>query len=150
MGGSHRVFEVDGLTDIMTKSTHFNNDGFTLIEVLVALAVVAIAVSALLRLQLISIKMTDNTVASTHALFLAQQKIDETIAQSSFGAGTTTGSITLNNRELNWRRTVTDLCLPELDRKDFALLRRVEIDVNWTRGSEDKRLNLTTYVTDIK
>ena len=150
MGGSHRVFEVDGLTDIMTKSTHFNNDGFTLIEVLVALAVVAIAVSALLRLQLISIKMTDNTVVSTHALFLAQQKMDETIAQSSLGAGTATGSITLNNRELNWRRTVTDLCLPELDRKDFALLRRVEIDVNWTRGSADKRLNLTTYVTDIK
>jgi len=134
----------------MTKSTRLNNDGFTLIEVLVALAVVAIAVSALLRLQLISIKMADNTVASTQAMFLAQQKLDETIAQSSLESGTTTGSVSLNNRELNWRRTVTNLRLPELDQKDFALLRCVEIDVNWTRGSADKHLNLTTYVTDIK
>ncbi len=150
MGGSHRVFEVDGLTDIMTKHTRFNNDGFTLIEVLVALAVVAIAVSALLRLQLISIKMADSTVASTQAAFLAQQKLDETIAQSFLGPGTTTGSVTLNNRELNWRRTVTNLRLPELDQNDFAPLRRVEIDVSWTPGSADKHLNLTTYVTDIK
>ena len=134
----------------MTKSTRLNNNGFTLIEVLVALAVVAIAVSALLRLQLISIKMTDNTVASTHTLFLAQQKMDETIAQLSLEPGTTTGSVSLNNRELNWRRTVTNLRLPELDQNDFAPLRLIEIDVSWTRGSADKHLNLTTYVTDTK
>jgi len=125
---------------------HYKN-GFTLIEVVIALAIVAIAVAALLRLQLISINMTSSTATTTQALFLAQQKMDETLANLSYPSGTDQGTIQQGRDELNWKREITDLQLQNLNKNDFAPLRRVLVDVSWKQGNHNKHISLTTYVT---
>ena len=122
-------------------------NAFTLIEVVVALAIVAIAVAALLRLQLISINTTDSTAATTQALSLAQQKMDETLANLSTLSGTDQGTTCYGSDQLNWKRQITDLNLQNLNKNDFAPLRRVLVDVSWKQGSHNKHISLTTYVT---
>ncbi|MBN2376890.1 MAG: prepilin-type N-terminal cleavage/methylation domain-containing protein [Sedimentisphaerales bacterium] len=124
----------------------YNKNGFTFIEILAALAIVAIAVVALLRLQLISINMTDRTDLTTRALFLAQQKIDETLALLSPPSGTDHGTIRRDAGELNWKREITDLNINRLNQSDFAPLRRVLVEVSWKQGNHNKQISLTTYI----
>ena len=48
-----------------------HNSGFTFIEVVMALAIVSIALVALLRLHLVSIRMADTINVRSHPLLLA-------------------------------------------------------------------------------
>ena len=54
---------------------------FTFIEVIVALTVVSISLLALLRLHLISIRMTETAEITSQAVFLADQKLAEKLQQ---------------------------------------------------------------------
>ena len=54
--------------------------GFTLIEVIAALAIVSIALLGLLELHLTSIKMTDTARTTALAILVAQEKAAETAA----------------------------------------------------------------------
>ena len=126
--------------------SHYKRNGFTFIEILVALAIVAIAVIALLRLQLISINMTDQTDLTTRALFLAQQKIDESLAHLSPPPGTDHGTVRRDAGNMNWKREITDLNINRLNQSDFAPLRRVLVEVSWKRGNHNKHISLTTYI----
>ena len=123
---------------------------FTFIEVIVALAIVAIALTALLRLHLISINMTDRTNVRTQAVLLAQSKMDEVTADVSPYVGVTNGTIRRNQLDFNWQRRITELNIPQLDKNDFDTLRRVDVDVSWKHGNNNKHINLTTYVTNVK
>ena len=66
--------------------------GFTFLEVLAALAIVAIALVALLHLHLISIRTTERNDIHTRAGFLAQQKIAELTAKEYPLIGTESGT----------------------------------------------------------
>ena len=125
-------------------------NAFTFIEVIVALAIVAIAITALLRLHLISINMTDRTNTRIQAVLLAQSKMDEVITDVSPYVGVTNGTIRQNQLDFNWQRSITELHLPQLDKNDFDTLRRVDVDVSWKHGNNNKHINLTTYVTHAK
>lgn len=127
-----------------------NKSAFTLIEVLVALVIIAISLVGLIRLNLISIRITEAAEISSQAVLLANEKIAETLAQGYPEEGTKTGSVEKNALCLNWRTEVTNIAPAHPDELDLTGLRKIYVDVSWEHGTRRKHVQMSTYVADRK
>ena len=123
---------------------------FTFIEVIVALAIVSISLLGLLKLHLVSIGMADAAAMTAQAVFLAQEKIAETMARGYPQVGVDTGAAEYDRADFRWRTEVSDLQLPELAQAEVAGLRKVSVDVTWKQGIRRKHLQMSTCVADRK
>ena len=133
-----------------TTTEGIHKSAFTFIEVLVALVIVSISLLALIRLHIISISMTDTAQITSQAVFLANEKIAETLAAGYPEEGTNSGTVQRNALALHWQTEVTGLQPSHLDGMDIAGLQRIFVDVRWKQGSRRKHLQMSTYVADRK
>jgi general secretion pathway protein I len=96
--------------------------GFTLVEVLVALAVLAVALAAVTHSVSLGIDLSADLRDRNVALWVAQNRLVQHQAQRDFPApDTTEGTIDMAGRTWRWREQVANT--PE------QKLRRIEIDV---------------------
>ena len=123
---------------------------FTFVEVIAALAIVSISLLGLLRLHLLSIRMAEAARMTSQAVFLAQDKIAETLAGGYPELGTNSGSDERDNSPLKWRTEVTDLHLSQLAGADITGLRKISVDVTFKQGVYRKHLQMSTCVADRK
>ena len=128
----------------------YKHKGFTFLEVLAALAIVSIALVALLRLHLISIRTTERNDIHTHAGFLAQQKMAELIAKEYPLIGTESGTLSQDGITLHWQTNVRPFDLAGYKQDESSALRKVCVDVRWKNGRQDKHFRLATIVADRK
>lgn len=119
---------------------------FTFVEVLIALSVVAIALLALLKLHLVSLEIADRAQVMSQAVFLAEQKVAETLADGYPKPGTDSGTIQDSGVPLDWQVEVTDLRVPELRAAADKGLRKILVDVSWKQRVGRKHLQMCTYV----
>lgn len=109
-------------------------DGFTLIEVLVALAVVAVALSAGMRALAQGADGATSLKARTLALWVAENRLARAqLADPPPAAGMTNGDETQAGVTLAWRQTVSvtpnpafrkiDIVVTEPAQPDYALAR---------------------------
>ncbi len=122
--------------------------GFTLIEVIAALAIVSIALLGLLHLHLVSLRTADRALVITQAVFLAQEKMADVLCCGYPPLGAESGVVEVNGSELAWRTEVTDERAlpggpPDLRPRD---LRKVAVDVSLEKEPGGKTIHLTTYV----
>lgn len=83
--------------------------GFTLVEVLVALAIIAIALAAASRAASVAIDSAQESRLRTLATWVAQNRIAELNAQRAFPpAGSHTGHSSMSGIDFEWRETVSD------------------------------------------
>jgi len=92
--------------------------------------------------------MTDTAEITSQAIFLANEKIAETLAPDYPEEGTNSGTVEKNALCLHWRTEVTDLQPSQLGELDIDGLRRVFVDVSWKQGIRRKHLQMSTYVAD--
>jgi type II secretion system protein I len=121
---------------------------FTLMEVVAALAIVSIALLALLRLHLLSVKTADQGQILTHAVLLAQEKMAEGVAGGYPQVGTRAGEVDSGGARLLWKTEVADArssAPPQLDLK-LGGLRKLSVEVAWEKGSGEKQIRMTTLV----
>lgn len=105
------------------------NRGFTLIEVLVALAVLAIALTAVMRTLAQSIDMSASLRDHNVALWVAQNRLAEHQIRKDWPAqDTTEGTTEMAGREWRWREQVSGTPEPAL--------RRIEIEVRAAQGDQ--------------
>ncbi|MGA9163869.1 MAG: type II secretion system minor pseudopilin GspI [Thiobacillus sp.] len=113
--------------------------GFTLVEVLVALAILAIALAAASRL---AVMMADSSAELRQRLlagWVAQNRLAELQARRAWpGVGTRTGEAEQAGLKLTWRETVGTTPNP--------LFRRVEISVGESGRDEHALAQLTGYL----
>jgi general secretion pathway protein I len=84
--------------------------GFTLIEVLVALAILAIALAAAVRASSIAIDGANETKLRTLATWVAQNRLAETTAATGAslpGTSETSGRTSMANIEFEWRQKIS-------------------------------------------
>jgi Tfp pilus assembly protein PilV len=115
-----------------------------------ALAIVSIALVALLRLHLVSIRMADTSRVRSQALLLAREKIEEQLATGFPQPSTNTGTEHINSLELKWSTEVTEAELPTINGIRINDLRRISVNVRWNQGPGQKEVKLSTLVANRK
>jgi general secretion pathway protein I len=120
--------------------------GFTLLEVLVAVAIVGIALVAFLRLHLLSLDATIRAQDLTTAVLLAQGRL------ATMGAAPEPGEEEgkFEGPELErfrWVSAVTEHTLELGSTQPPVQLRRVQVTVYWLDGQQQRSYSLETYGT---
>ena len=123
--------------------------GFTLIEVVVALAVVSIALLGLLRLHLLSVASADKAQTLTAAVLLARARITEATCSGYPRVGVESGRAETEGGEMTWRTQVTN-GQPTRRGEVRDGLRRIAVEVAWGRGTARKQIEMTTYVAETR
>lgn len=113
--------------------------GFTLVEVLIALAVLAIALTAVLRTMGQAIDSTNTLRERSTALWVAQNRLAEHQMRRDWPApDTTDGEAEIGGVKWFWREQVSTT--PE------SRIRRIEITVRRIAGSPDTQARLVGYL----
>ena len=121
---------------------------FTLIEVLIALAITVIGLVPLLHLLTASILMTDSAWNLSQATLIGNARLAEVISQNDLKIGAEKGSVESREKEIvfDWQSKVTETFIEELEEANPADLRKVTVTVMWHEGQSRKQISLTTYV----
>jgi len=121
---------------------------FTLIEVLVALAITVIGLVPLLHLLTTSILMTDSAWNLSQATLIGNAKLAEVISDNNLEIGTDQGSVESQEKEIvfDWQSKVTEAQIEELEDTGLTGLHKVTVTVMWHEGQSRKQIFLTTYV----
>ena len=123
--------------------------GFTLVEVLVALAILAIAVVALINLQLTSMKLSDRSQRTSEAAALARAKLAEIAGRESVPVGRSSGTAEgAGGMSYSWSATVAELDDAALAAVNVTAMRSVAVEVLWPDGQATRRVQFNTWVRD--
>ena len=116
--------------------------GFTLLEVVVALSILAVTFVVLLGLRNRDILQHQEARSITRATLLAQKKISEVEMGDFPSLGAFSGDFPEPDDRFNWTQTVTPTPF------DFA--RQVDVVVAWHEGEHQESVLVTTFVMDEK
>ena len=126
------------------------NNGFTLIEVLIAMAIFSIGILAVASLQLVNTKNNTTANIMTQATMLARAQIEQLKNENiTTSADLTIGNHNDPNNPIDengaaggiYTRTWTVSSLPS---PPFNAARKVEVAVNWNRLGQNRSVVLTT------
>ena len=116
------------------------NKGFTLMEVMVALAVVAVALTAIYRMHTQTLFMDTRGRFDTVATLLARQKIADIDTTTLTDLTEDSGDFGDLHPGYTWR-IETDTVSSDLIKDDGPTLKRITLTV----GLDDQTFTLTTY-----
>ncbi|CUQ67274.1 prepilin-type N-terminal cleavage/methylation domain-containing protein [Candidatus Nitrospira inopinata] len=132
-------------------TTFSRESGFTLLEVMLAVALLAIALPVLLGLRNFDIDLHHRARELTTATLLAQEKLLETELAGLYPIGETTGEFRMpplgapmvdrtSDRPAGyrWKQTIAPTPL--------ELVREVRVTISWPRGRTEETVEVSTYV----
>jgi type II secretion system protein I len=127
---------------------------FTLMEVLIALSITAIALIPLLQLLVKSITVMDSASCLSRASLIGNARLAETIGQGYPQIGTDSGVIREQVRDVTfkWKVTVADVRDKELSELNINDIRSINVTIMWDEGRRQKNISVSTFVSknDIK
>jgi general secretion pathway protein I len=123
--------------------------GFTLLEVLVATLIMAVAVTGLLSAISTSLRSASRLTDYDRATLLARQKMDELLIAKGLPKLTTfdggwerevTGAV-----NMGWRARLTPFEMPPSAGPGTPFLERVELEIWWMNGNQRRTLTLEGF-----
>jgi type II secretion system protein I len=114
--------------------------GYSLVELMAAFTIFSIGVLGTMELFSVCLQSTSASLGYTNAVFLAQQVMEETIAEGYLSADTNTGEYQISNRSYTWTCEVEDT--------DDLSLMQVRVVVEWTERMSQKEYEITTLVAE--
>ncbi len=116
--------------------------GFTLLEVMIAVSILAVSFVVLIGLRNTDIAMTVEVQHLTKATLLAQKKMAELEAVGFPPLGIVSGEFDEPDDLYTWTQSVNTTPF------DFA--REVKIEVAWKNGEVERNMDLVTYLVERK
>ncbi len=116
--------------------------GFTLLEVMIALSILAVTFVVLLGLRNRDILQHQEARYLTRATLLAQQKISDVEMGGFPDLGVSTGTFPVPDEFFDWTETVSST--------PFDYAHEVRIDVSWKDGEHRNSVALVTFVMEEK
>jgi general secretion pathway protein I len=124
-------------------SSQAKASGFTLLEVMIALAIIAIALVAALGSQSQSVSLANEAKFTTTVTFLAQRKIAELEALDAEDLISDGGDFGEDFPDYHWESVVTDLTMEGFEDASKHI-KRIALTVSW--GNDDRyQYSLTFY-----
>ena len=117
-------------------------DGFTLVEILVTLTILAAALPALLQAFASATRnqgLSDNT---TTALYLLKFRMAEIEMEGYPDVGQETDEFGENTR-YQWRSVIEDIESEEVEN-----IRRVMVTVTWVHRNRERSMSMSTFIAD--
>jgi len=111
--------------------------GFTLLEVMIALAILALVGVAFLRAQAGSIRLVDESNQISLATLLAREKMAEMEGMGFPEVGKNSGTGGEAYPKFRWEQVVSSTELPSI--------RQVLVRVLWKDGTRERKLELVAY-----
>ena len=124
--------------------------GFTLIEVLIALAILAIALTAAVRAASVATDSANETKLRTLATWIAQNRIALVNANNASlpSAGESNGRETMANIEFEWKQKISNTPNPAFRKIEVQVL-RPNVSANVGAGNEQWLANLSGFVVKV-
>jgi general secretion pathway protein I len=120
------------------------NKGFTLIEVMVALAILGVGLTVVIELFSGGLRLARASMEYTKAVNYARTKMEEIAVKSAVQEGTGEGES--DDKAFRWQVAVKKVDLLSIDRsidyKPPIELFQVKIDVFWKSGSQERSTSL--------
>jgi len=116
--------------------------GFTLLEVLISLLIIAIVLITCLRAQNQSIRLYHLSRDMTIATILARQKMGEIELAGFPELGEDEGDFEDKFPGFSWQRSVSVT--------PFEEARRVALSIMWKEGIRERRIDVIAYITNTK
>jgi general secretion pathway protein I len=124
---------------------NMKNKGFTLLEVMVAVAIIAIALTTLLGSQSQSVSFANSAKFETMAALLAQSKMSEITMQEAGAITNDSGDFGDDYPGYRWEVNVNDTDIAGIDNiSDY--LKQLDLTVTW--GVFSYNLRLYHYVAE--
>jgi general secretion pathway protein I len=108
--------------------------GFTLLEVMIAVTIIAIVLVAVFGSQSQSLSLANDAKFNTTAALLAQRKMAEVEIGNSLDLSSTSGDFGEDFPEYQWELNVSDVPLPGTGEMEY--LKQVDLIIRW--GNEDR------------
>ncbi|MCS6897683.1 MAG: type II secretion system protein GspI [Nitrospira sp.] len=128
-----------------------SQSGFTLLEVMLAIALLAVALPILLGLRNFDVDLHQRARELTTATLLAQEKLLETELAGLYPIGETAGEFRTaplgaspitpaaeRPSGYRWKQTIAPT--------PFELIREVRVTISWLRGTSEETVEVSTYV----
>ena len=112
-------------------------NGFTLLEVMIALAILSLVAVAFLRAQGSSVHLVDESVQISLATLLAKEKMAELESNGFPEPGKTSGEGGEDFPIYHWEQVVSPT--------EILNLRKAVVRILWMEGTRERSLELTTY-----
>jgi general secretion pathway protein I len=123
--------------------------GFTLLEVLVATLIMAIAVAGLMSAISTSLRNAARLTDHDRAVLLGRQKMDELLIATGLEKGVpfdgTWGPEVTGGIDMGWRARLTPFEIPKGSAVGGPFLERVELEIWWMSGSQRRSFRLEGF-----
>jgi general secretion pathway protein I len=137
-----------GKSLLASHSNVFSTTGFTLIEVVVAIAILAIGLTVIIELFSGGLRLGRTSVEYTKAVNYARMKMEEIAVKQTMEEGNEEGEF---DHTFRWQvETKRVGILPVEDKTDFkppAELYQVKINILWKSGSKERSTRIESYKT---
>ncbi|MFA5060672.1 MAG: prepilin-type N-terminal cleavage/methylation domain-containing protein [Candidatus Omnitrophota bacterium] len=126
-----------------------NRFGFSFVELMVAVAVLASGIVFIYRIFFISLNYSNHVVYRLHALDLLSQKIETTERifreknEIVFGSQQEVKTVLINNRPVDFRYVLDFKSVDGLES-----LYDLTVSVSWAEGVQKKTLSRSAYIAD--
>ncbi len=119
-------------------------DGFTLLEVMIAVGILAMALVVLLHAHVTNLRMADHTGLKTTAVLLAEKRIAGLESSGVRSIGMREGDFMELHPGFFWRELISPV---RVGNQVLTGLSRVEVVVSWKEGQREENVRLVTYVS---
>lgn len=117
------------------------NDGFTLLEILVAVAIIGISLTVIIQLFSSNLRAISISKDYVHAVLKAEERMRELLEEENLSEG--------HYSEQTEDGYKIDIYISKFSRDKSENLQvdltQIDLSVSWTAGMKEKRFNLTTY-----
>lgn len=135
------------LREVPESSRKLNDNGFSLLEVIVALAIMAIGYITVLNLFSVSIKSVGMSDQYMRAVRLASSKLSE-MEMMDYEAATLSGTFEENERSFQWSMDIEPYDSPLNDPEININLSKIILKVFWDDGQKRRNVELVTLKLD--
>ena len=119
--------------------------GFTLLEVVVATLIMAIAITGLLSSLSASLRNASRLTAYDRAAMLARQKMDELLVSTTLPKGAPIEGTWEPAFPARWRATLSDFERQPTTAAGSPYVERVQLEIVWSEGDRPRTFSLEGY-----